>query len=198
MEFEIILQALWIIFPAYVANASAVLVGGGTPIDLGMKWRDGRRVLGDGKTWRGLFSGSFMGMTAGFGFSVAAYYVAQSEYSFLGLSDFDGFPFMIPIIFSISFGGLLGDISESFFKRRIGKDRGQDWFFFDQLDFIVGALVFCLIICSLLYVSGLMSFNWFFKSFSIWHVLTLLVLTPFFHLFSNFVLRRVKNRPKSG
>jgi len=49
MVYEIILQALWIIVPAYVANASALLVGGGTPIDFGKTWKDGKRVLGDGK-----------------------------------------------------------------------------------------------------------------------------------------------------
>ena len=54
MDLEIILQALWLILPAYVANASAVLVGGGTPVDFGKNWRDGKRILGDGKTWRGL------------------------------------------------------------------------------------------------------------------------------------------------
>ena len=55
MYYEIILQALWLILPAYVANASAVLVGGGTPVDSGKNWKDGKRILGDGKTWRGFF-----------------------------------------------------------------------------------------------------------------------------------------------
>ena len=60
MDYTIILQALWIIIPAYVSNASAVLVGGGTPIDFGKNWSDGKRILGDGKTWRGLLSGTFI------------------------------------------------------------------------------------------------------------------------------------------
>ena len=39
-----VVQALWIILPAYVANASAVIVGGGKPIDGGRTWRDGKRL----------------------------------------------------------------------------------------------------------------------------------------------------------
>jgi len=192
MYYEIILQALWLILPAYIANGSAVLVGGGKPVDFGKTWRDGRRILGDGKTWRGLLAGAFVGMTGGFGLAVAAKYIAMSNFAFLGLSDFEGFPLMIPIIFSLCFGALLGDIVESFFKRRIGKERGQDWFVFDQLDFIVGALVLCLFISTIIQISGFTSYNWFLKVFSIWHILVLLVLTPFFHIFANFVNKKLR------
>jgi len=190
MSYEIIIQALWLILPAYIANASAVLVGGGTPIDFGKKWKDGKRILGDGKTWRGLYVGAFLGMTAGFGLSVVAIYAADSDFAFLGLNDFTGFPVMISIIFSLCFGALLGDITESFFKRRIGKKRGEDWIIFDQLDFIIGALVLSFLMGGVLSLSGLTDKNWFVESFSLWHLLVLLIITPFFHLFANFVHRR--------
>jgi len=195
MSYEIILQALWLVLPAYIANASAVLVGGGTPVDFGKTWRDGRRILGDGKTWRGLFSGAFVGMTAGFGLSVAAKSVTPTEFNFIHFEnlDFMGFPLMIPIIFSLCFGALFGDMVESFFKRRIGKNRGENWVLFDQLDFIVGALFLSFVVSVILQVSGLTSDNWFIKSFSLWHILVLLVVTPFFHLFANFVHRRAKS-----
>jgi len=121
MDYEVILQALWLIFPAYVANASAVLVGGGTPVDFGKNWKDGRRIFGNGKTWRGLFSGAFMGITVGFGLSVAAKYIAPTEYNIIHFEnlDFEGFPLMIPIIFSLCFGALIGDIIESFHIKKI-------------------------------------------------------------------------------
>jgi len=194
MDYEIILQALWLILPAYIANGSAVLVGGGKPVDFYKTWKDGRRILGDGKTWRGLFAGAFVGMTGGFGLSVAAKYIMMSDFAFIGLSDFEGFPLMIPIIFSLCFGALLGDMIESFFKRRIGKERGQDWFVFDQLDFIVGALVLSLFVSTLLQISGLTSYNWFLKVFSVWHILVLLILTPFFHISANFVNKKLRRR----
>jgi len=195
MSYEIVLQALWLILPAYVANASAVLVGGGTPVDFGKNWRDGRRIFGDGKTWRGLFSGAFMGMVVGFGLSVAAKAVAPTEYNFINFEnlDFMGFPLMIPIVFSLCFGALLGDMVESFFKRRIGKGRGEDWYGFDQLDFIVGALFLSFFVSLILDLSGATSGNWFFASFSLWHILVLLVITPFFHFFANFVHKKAKS-----
>ena len=193
MDYEIILQALWLVLPAYIANASAVLVGGGTPIDFGKTWKDGTRILGDGKTWRGLIAGAFIGMTAGFGLSVAAKYIATSEFAFLNINDFMGFPFMIPIVFSLCFGALMGDIAESFFKRRIGKGRGEDWIPFDQVDFILGALLCSLLMAGFLHVAGFTADNWFIDSFSVWHILILLVITPFFHLFANFIHRRTKS-----
>jgi CDP-2,3-bis-(O-geranylgeranyl)-sn-glycerol synthase len=190
----IIAQAFWIILPAYIANASAVLVGGGTPIDLGKKWKDDHRILGDGKTWRGLFIGAFMGMTAGFGLSVGAKYIEMSEFAYVGVSDFTGFPWMIPIIFSISFGALMGDIIESFFKRRIGKFRGEDWIPFDQLDFILGVLFFSFLMAGFLQIIGLTNENWFFENLGIWHILFLLVITPFFHILSNLIHKNIKTR----
>ena len=194
MWYLIIIQALWLVLPAYIANASALLVGGGTPIDFGKNWRDGRRILGDGKTWWGLFSGAFLGITAGFAFSIVAIYANQSEFSFLGISDFGRYPLMIPIIASICFGALLGDIFESFFKRRFGKKRGEDWIPFDQIDLIAGVLFLSFIIAGLLQITGVTSYNWFFESFTIWHILVLLVLTPFFHLFSNYINKKIRAR----
>ena len=190
MDYVVILQAFWIIIPVYVANASAVIVGGGTPIDFGKTWGDGKRILGDGKTWRGLLSGTFLGMTAGFGLVVAATYINTSEYGFLHLNDFQRFPLMIPLIFSLCFGALLGDMIESFFKRRIGKDRGENWILFDQLDFIIGALFFCFLMSSLLHLIGITTTNWFIKSLFPWHILVLLVVTPFIHVIANFINKR--------
>jgi CDP-2,3-bis-(O-geranylgeranyl)-sn-glycerol synthase len=194
MGYEIIIQALWLIIPAYIANASALLVGGGTPIDFGKNWKDGKRILGDGKTWRGLISGAVIGMVGGFGLSIVAIYANNSEFAFLVLSDFGRYPIMIPIIGSICFGALLGDIIKSFFKRRAGKKRGENWIPFDQIDFILGVLLFNLLMATLLQIIGITSYNWFLENFSIWHILILLIITPFFHLFSNFVHKKIKSR----
>jgi len=190
MEYEVIIQAFWLILPAYIANGSAVLVGGGTPIDFGKMWKDGKRILGDGKTWRGLFAGAFLGITGGFGLSIVAIYAKSSDFTFLGLNNFGRFPLMIPIVFSICFGALLGDIIESFFKRRIGKTRGEDWILFDQIDFIFGALFFSLIVSSILHLSRITSYNWFFDSFNWGHILFLVIITPFIHLTANFLHKK--------
>ncbi|HVQ00105.1 MAG TPA: CDP-2,3-bis-(O-geranylgeranyl)-sn-glycerol synthase [Candidatus Thermoplasmatota archaeon] len=190
----IIVQAFWIIIPVYVANASAVVVGGGKPIDGGRTWKDGRRLLGDGKTWRGLFAGTFLGMTAGFGLAVAASYIQMSDYAYLRLTDFEGFPMMILLLFSLCFGALIGDLVKSFLKRRFGKERGEDWIPFDQLDFLVGALVSSFLMSELLYGLRLTCHDWFLHNITIWHILFLLLVTPFIHICANMVLRKGRSR----
>ena len=193
MYYEFVIQAFWLILPAYIANASALLLGGGLPVDFGKKWSDGRRLLGDGKTWRGLFIGTFIGMTAGFGFSVISKFALNIDFP-IKINDFTGFPLMIPILFSLCFGALIGDIIESFFKRRIGKERGENWIPFDQIDFILGVLFFSFIISSFLHFFNLTEENWFLVSFTLNHIIILLIFTPFIHLFSNYIHKRSKNR----
>lgn len=39
-------------------------------------------------------------------------------------------------------GAMTGDCAKSFFKRRIGVTPGESWMPFDQLDFVLGALLF--------------------------------------------------------
>jgi len=191
MWYLIVIQALWIVLPAYIANASALLVGGGTPIDFGKNWKDGKRILGDGKTWQGLIAGAFVGITGGFALSIVAILANNSDFSFLGLSDFGRYPLMIAVVPSICFGALLGDIIESFFKRRIGKGRGEDWIPFDQIDFIAGVLFLNFVVAGILQILGLTKNNWFFENFTVWHILVLIILTPFFHLFSNYVNKKI-------
>ena len=57
---ETVVVAFWLMLPAYVPNNVAVLAGGGRPIDGGRIWDD-KRVLGDGKTWRGTAGGFLAG-----------------------------------------------------------------------------------------------------------------------------------------
>ncbi len=57
---ETVFVAFWTMLPAYVPNNTAVLFGGGPPIDGGRTWR-GSRILGDGKTWRGTAGGILAG-----------------------------------------------------------------------------------------------------------------------------------------
>jgi len=197
MSWEIAAQAFWIILPAYIANASAVLVGGGKPIDFGRTYKDGKRILGDGKTWRGLIIGTLVGMVGGFGLSIAAKYINQTEFSYIGVTDFFGFPYMILIVFSICFGALFGDVVESFFKRRRGIGRGKDWIPFDQIDFILGVLFISFLISGFLDITGFAKENWFFENLGIWHVLLLIVVTPIFHILANLIHKKMIIKQKN-
>ncbi len=134
MALEAIPQALWFFLPAYVANPMAVVFGGGLPIDFGRSLRDGGRLFGDGKTWRGLVGGVASGAILGLALSTFADGLAPpwsfgSSATALGMSTL------------LALGALLGDLGGSFIKRRLGKPRGARTPLLDQYDFVVGALL---------------------------------------------------------
>ncbi len=159
----VIVQAVWLMLPAYISNPSAVVFGGGTPIDLGKTWADGKRILGDGKTVRGLVIGTICGIIIG------AMQIFSSSY-------IDFVPVHTPIaVIMLSFGALLGDIIKSFFKRRFGFPRGTQLLLVDQLDFVAGAWLFTYIFDPV----------WFASNFSIPIIVTVLILTPVLHRLTN-------------
>ncbi|MDD2936323.1 MAG: CDP-archaeol synthase, partial [Candidatus Methanomethylophilaceae archaeon] len=53
----LMLVGLWVFLPAMLPNSAAVVFGGGTKMDFGKSWR-GKRIFGDGKSWRGFFGGA--------------------------------------------------------------------------------------------------------------------------------------------
>lgn len=107
-----------------------------TPIDFGMEVR-GKRILGQNKTWRGLLLGSIGG-----GLTAFLLYPALVSKNSTILTASPASFFLIG--FLLGAGALLGDSVESFFKRQLGKPSGSSWLFFDQLDYVVGAILFSL------------------------------------------------------
>lgn len=119
-----ILFALWFFLPAGVANVIPIFVGNwkfikrfNKPIDFGLTFR-GKRVFGDHKT----VYGTLIGILAGV---LTTMSIQQ--------------PLILGILLSI--GALGGDMVKSFFKRQLGIASGKTWFPFDQLDYILGALI---------------------------------------------------------
>lgn len=162
--FVIITKAVWLMLPAYIANPTAVVFGGGTPIDFGKNWRDGKRILGDGKTFRGLIGGTACGIIVG-----VMQMNVPSQWS-LG-------SFTLTAIITLSFGALLGDMMKSFFKRRAGFERGAELPLIDQLDFVAGAWVLTYIFDPV----------WFSDNFTFWIIITVLILTPLLHRLTNII-----------
>jgi hypothetical protein len=90
-----ILSVLMMYGPFYLANTGAMLFGKWIPeklgfssitIDGGRNWRDGFRLLGDGKTWNGLLGGAvFSGLLTMF-----------AHYLWLGGLSSDTRPFVDP------------------------------------------------------------------------------------------------------
>jgi CDP-2,3-bis-(O-geranylgeranyl)-sn-glycerol synthase len=156
----LIIQAIKFIFPAYCANGTPVLAGGGPKMDFGKNFLDGKRILGNNKTFRGFF----------FGWSVG-FMVGIAEGLVFGFSNF-------PVLFSvlIPLGALLGDLTGAFIKRRIDIAPGGILPVVDQIDFVLGALVFAL---------PLAMVNWQLA-------VTVLLITPPIHLFTNFVAYKLK------
>jgi CDP-2,3-bis-(O-geranylgeranyl)-sn-glycerol synthase len=159
--------AFWAMLPAYVPNNVAVLAGGGRPIDGGRTW-DGRRVLGDGKTWRGTFVGTLAGAAL-----AAALNAAEPA-----VSDALGVPlpvFPLAAMLALPFGAMLGDILASFLKRRTGRERGAAFPGLDQLDFVVVALA----------LAAVAAPAWFGDTFTFEVIVAVLVLTPILHVGTN-------------
>ena len=122
----IIGSALWFILPAYVANATPVVLGGGAPIDGGKLFTDGRPIFGAGKTIRGFVAGLVAGSIVGV---LQGVVVGQlCTYAMLGLL--------------LALGALIGDLLGSFIKRRLDIQRGGAAPVLDQLGFVVFAMIF--------------------------------------------------------
>ena len=141
---EIFMQMLVIISPAGIANTAPVwgakipwLKEWDTPLDMGLSY-GGKRLLGDHKTYRGIFMGVMSGCLMG---GVLIYLIENHEY-FAEITQIFG-----PDVNFILLGGLLGlfallgDAVKSFFKRRINIRPGQPWPVLDQIDYILGAYV---------------------------------------------------------
>jgi len=136
IEGVLVARLLYFMLPAYVANMAPVLgrwflKSLAVPIDGGRSW-DGRRLLGDHKTWRGLLFGVVGGIGTAF---------LQSRWTPEGLAIID-YAQWLPLGFLLGFGALFGDALKSFVKRRMDIDPGERWIPFDQLDFVVGSLAF--------------------------------------------------------
>jgi CDP-2,3-bis-(O-geranylgeranyl)-sn-glycerol synthase len=210
MAWGSVLYALLFFLPAYVANMSPLLVakaipGWKAPIDGGRMAKDGRRVLGKGKTWRGLVGGTVVGaLTA---VIIALVVPAYDEPGFFAGWDYGFHGFAGPPIGSspdcppeakcalpesslvavalygaiLGFAALVGDAVKSYFKRRQGKEGGAPWVPFDQLDFVVFGLVAAFMAAPLLaegWVVAALLDDWVV-------IVTLLVLTPALHFLVN-------------
>lgn len=162
-----IVLAIWVMLPAYLPNNVAVLAGGGTPIDGGQMWR-GKRILGDGKTWRGTAIGILTGVLVALGLNS----VHASASTVLGV-DLPAFAASIVLAFPV--GAMIGDMLASFLKRRTGRARGTAFPLVDQLDFVVVALL----------AGVLVDPAWMFEVFTPLLFVIVLILTPILHVTTN-------------
>lgn len=156
--------------PAYVPNSAAALLGGGSAIDGGRNWKDGRRILGDGKTWRGLTGGVLAGIAVG-GIGMWAQAIAGWQIpSHTGVT-----------VCTFAAGALLGDLAKSFVKRRLGKGQGDSWPVADQYDLVAGAFL----------LTALLAPSWLLSTITLPILLWILVVTPLLHRVTNIAGHRL-------
>ena len=161
------LSGVWFILPAYAASSFAVLSGGRIVIDFNKKFL-GNPLFGKGKTVSGFLGGVLAGSAAGL---ILSFFGSAAQFNMNFATGF-----------IIALGAMSGDLVGSFIKRRLGVKRGESFLLLDQLDFVIGALIFGYLINVLPAPGG---------------IIFILILTPFLHLFANRIayLWRLKKKP---
>lgn len=171
---DLILKTIWLLLPAYTPNNFAVVFGGGTPIDLGKTFIDGRRILGDGKTIRGFVAGVLGGLLVAHVQLIVEPILNFKIYSNLSYTQF------LQLVFLLAFGSMVGDSVGSFIKRRFGFERGKSFPILDQLTFLIVAYLFA-------------SLSPVFKFLFTLDIIVLSILiTPLLHLITNVLAYMVK------
>ncbi|MFX0104064.1 MAG: CDP-2,3-bis-(O-geranylgeranyl)-sn-glycerol synthase [Candidatus Hodarchaeota archaeon] len=198
----LLIFTLLFIVPAYISNASMVITGGGKPIDGGRYFRDGRRILGDHKTWNGLKGPLYIGIPISFFLFLLFNFLwmpisdiisdatAQGQYLlyndpkifqyyFIGGEFPINFLVLIIRIVLASYGAVVGDLIGSFLKRRFDIKSGAPFWIVDQLDFVLLALLF-------VSIPGFISPNLFLLP-DVFIIVFLIILTPAVSIIANTV-----------
>ncbi|MEK6942884.1 MAG: CDP-2,3-bis-(O-geranylgeranyl)-sn-glycerol synthase [Nanoarchaeota archaeon] len=140
--FVLISQCFYLLLPAYFANMAPVIVKNvnflNYPIDFGKKI-GGKPILGNHKTFRGLFFGVLFGIIIAY-FQFLIY--KSGNFAGIAVVDYDKWLLLGILLGS---GALIGDAVKSFFKRRVNIAPGAKFIPFDQTDFVIGALIFTML-----------------------------------------------------
>lgn len=127
----IVLDSLYFFLPAYIANMSPVLF---RKLPIANKIINAK-VFGKNKTWRGVLIASIMG-TLVFYLQKIAYISGFTKFALIDYSDFS-----LTLGFLLGLGAITGDLVKSYYKRKAKIEPGKPWPFWDQEDFVFGALI---------------------------------------------------------
>lgn len=119
------------------------------PLDSFLHW-NGQRVLGEHKTVRGLVCGVLAAILTcqlqflllHYGNGVGNWLHAWAPSAYLVVNP-------IKLGAALGFGALIGDAVKSFFKRQLRIPSGATFLPFDQLDFVLGGILFSLLVVHL-------------------------------------------------
>jgi len=166
---NLILQLFYFMLPAYFANMAPVIVKKifnnlKIPIDFDKKIGN-KEIFGKNKTFRGLIFGIIFAVIIAF-----IQFILHSNNIVVDVTIIDYSNWLL-IGFLMGFGAVFGDLIESFVKRRLNYKPGKSLVPFDQLDFVVGALIF-------IYPLVVLSLN---------KVITILILSFILHIIVNHI-----------
>ncbi len=161
MVWMLVLKSLYFFLPAYIANMLPPLIRK-VPFLAIPIWES---KLGKNKTWRGVVVAAVAGGLV-FWLQKLAY---ANGFRSLALIDYADFSLWLGVL--LGFGALVGDAVESYYKRKENIPPGKPWIPFDQLDFVVGGIVFSFFI----YVPPAEV------------VLLLLIVSPLLHIATNYI-----------
>ena len=139
-----IIFLIWFFLPTGFANIAPVFASKipvlkkfSYPLDFYQKFA-GKRIFGDHKTYRGLFSALVVAIVISYIQKVI--YVNNPEFIDSYVTEYSQ---VNPIIFGFlsGLGTILGDAAKSFFKRQNNIPPGQAWFPFDQVDYVTGSIL---------------------------------------------------------
>ena len=183
--------------PAFIANAgmtfTGTMGGPGRPMDFGKNFIDGKRILGEGKTWKGFLGGILIGSTVSwltvliyFPLNTAILNLGPAEWARLGKVTLDEVLFftdppLLNLIFRVillAIGACVGDTVGSFIKRRFNKPRGAQFPILDQIDFLVIAYLFAYAFFPL---------PWY-------YIVVILLFTPLVVILSNIIAYALKRK----
>lgn len=154
--------------PAYFANMTPVFARKfpflNYPVDFGKKL-GGIRIFGAHKTYRGLVFGILAAII------LAYIQFVVYDYSFFNSLSFFDYSNWLLFGLLMGAGAVLGDTIKSFFKRRAGVKPGQRFIFWDQLDYVFGALLFVWIVFDL----------------NIKMIITIIIVSFFLHIIINHI-----------
>lgn len=164
---NIIISALVFFLPAYIANAMPVIANK-LNIFKPIAFPINKKVFGKAKTYRGFFVGIIGALIVG---------AIQSMFGYYGFFVKEGtILFTLLLSFYLGFGALLGDLVKSYIKRKIGKKSGKPWIIFDQIDYVIGALLMSYIL-----VQPPMLI-----------IIILLIISPIFSITANIIAYKLK------
>lgn len=170
--FAAVLNMVWVKLP--VLRLAAI------PIDAGRRWRDGRRVLGDNKTWKGLIGLVGLGAVCGVVWGAVVSHSPMAAYHLFHevRPSSPAWDFVTGALLGLAYG--LFELPNSFLKRRLGIPPGKKrpgrvgalFVVLDQIDSVIG----CALVLALLTPIGVDLFLAIVVTGGVTHLVLVLVL----------------------